>query len=69
MYMEIPNKYCMLLFPIRVLAVVLTFGKKRLKRKFLSMPSGSVGIFSRKSTEEAARHIMTSIETERLVAA
>lgn len=27
------NKYCMPLFPIRILAVVLTFGKKRLKKK------------------------------------
>lgn len=63
------NKYCMLLFLFHVLAVVLTFGKKRLKKKIPIHAFKERRIFLRKSTEEVARHIMTSIETERLVAA
>lgn len=62
------DKYCMLLFIIHVLAVVVTVGKKRLKNKIPIHAFKELRIFLRKSTEEVARHIMTSIETERLVA-
>lgn len=62
------DKYCMLLFIIHVLAVVLTFGKKRLKNKIPIHAFKERRIFLRKSTEEVARHIMTSIDMERLVA-
>lgn len=62
------DKYCMLLFIIRVLAVVLKVGMKRLKNKIPIHAFKDLRIFLRISTEEVARHIMTSIETERLVA-
>lgn len=61
------DKYCMLLFIICVLAVVLTVGKKRLKNKIPIHAFKELRIL-RKSTEEVARPIMKSIETERLVA-
>lgn len=61
------DKYCMLLFIICVLAVVLTVGKKRLKNKIPIHAFKELRIFLRKSTEEVARPIMKSIETERLV--
>lgn len=69
MYMEILINIACYYFLFVFLAVVLTFGKKRLKKKIPIHAFRERRIFSRKSTEEAARHIMTSIETERLVAA
>lgn len=61
------DKYCMLLFIICVLAVVLTVGKKRLKNKIPIHAFKELRTFLRKSTEEVARPIMKSIETQRLV--